>query len=185
MNYPGDRAVDLVIEARWMVPVDPPASFSRTMRWWSITAGSSTSCRRASLAGRFSPLSRKCLDQHVLIPGLVNLHTHAAMTLLRGLADDLPLMQWLHNHVWPAEAQHVSAQFVHDGTLLACAEMLRGGITCFNDMYFFPKAAADAVLASGIRAAIGLITVDFPSNYASRRGRLSCQGPGGSRPAAG
>jgi 5-methylthioadenosine/S-adenosylhomocysteine deaminase len=76
----------------------------------------------------------------VLIPGLVNLHTHAAMSLLRGLADDLPLMQWLQEHVWPAEAQHASAQFVHDGTLLACAEMLRGGITCFNDMYFFPES---------------------------------------------
>jgi 5-methylthioadenosine/S-adenosylhomocysteine deaminase len=103
----------------------------------------------------------------VLIPGLVNLHTHAAMSLLRGLADDLPLMEWLQHHIWPAEAQHVSEQFVYDGTLLACAEMLRGGITCFNDMYFFPGAAADAALASGMRAAIGLITVDFPSSYAT------------------
>jgi 5-methylthioadenosine/S-adenosylhomocysteine deaminase len=89
------------------------------------------------------------------------------MSLLRGLADDLPLMEWLQHHVWPAEAQHVSEQFVYDGTLLACAEMLRGGITCFNDMYFFPGAAADAALASGMRAAIGLITVDFPSSYAT------------------
>ena len=160
-------AVDLVIEARWMVPVDPPGVVLENHALVVNHGRIIDLLPQSELAGRFSPLSRKCLDQHVLIPGLVNLHTHAAMTLLRGLADDLPLMQWLHHHVWPAEAQHVSAQFVHDGTLLACAEMLRGGITCFNDMYFFPKAAADAVLASGIRAAIGLITVDFPSNYAA------------------
>jgi 5-methylthioadenosine/S-adenosylhomocysteine deaminase len=118
-------------------------------------------------AARFAPRELKRLEQHVLIPGLVNLHTHAAMTLLRGLADDLPLMDWLQNHIWPAEAKHVSPQFVHDGTLLACAEMLRGGITCFNDMYFYPKAAAEAALASGMRASIGLITLDFPTAYAA------------------
>jgi 5-methylthioadenosine/S-adenosylhomocysteine deaminase len=76
-------------------------------------------------------------------------------------------MDWLQNHIWPAEAKHVSPQFVHDGTLLACAEMLRGGITCFNDMYFYPKAAAEAALASGMRASIGLITLDFPTAYAA------------------
>ncbi len=89
------------------------------------------------------------------------------MTLLRGLADDLPLMAWLQEHVWPAEAQHVCEQFVYDGTRLACAELLRGGVTCFNDMYFFPQAAAKAAVDSGMRAAIGLIAVDFPSNYAA------------------
>jgi 5-methylthioadenosine/S-adenosylhomocysteine deaminase len=103
----------------------------------------------------------------VLIPGLVNLHTHAAMTLLRGLADDLPLMEWLKDHVWPAEAKHVSAEFVYDGTLLACAEMLRGGVTCFNEMYFFPEAAARAALDCGMRAALGIIAFEFPTSYAS------------------
>src|SRR5258708_15154654 len=93
------------------------------------------------------------LQGQVLIPGLVNAHTHAAMTLMRGLADDLPLMRWLQEHVWPAETQHVSRDFVRDGTLLACAEMLRGGITCFNDMYFFPDAALEASLAAGMRSA--------------------------------
>ena len=107
------------------------------------------------------------LDHHALIPGLVNLHTHAAMTLMRGLADDLPLMEWLNNHIWPAETRHVDAGFVFDGTRLACAEMLRAGITCFNDMYFFPEAAVQAVLASGMRAAVGMIAIDFPTAYAS------------------
>src|SRR5690606_37494489 len=91
----------------------------------------------------------------------------ASMSLMRGLADDLPLMRWLEDHIWPAEARHVSARFVRDGTLLACAEMLRGGITCMNDMYFFPEAAAEAVLEAGMRAAIGMIVIEFPSAYAS------------------
>jgi 5-methylthioadenosine/S-adenosylhomocysteine deaminase len=107
------------------------------------------------------------LKNHILIPGLINAHTHAAMSLMRGLADDLPLMRWLEDHIWPAEAKHVSRQFVYDGTLLACAEMLRGGVTCFNDMYFFPEAAIEAALASGMRSAHGLIVIEFASAYAS------------------
>jgi 5-methylthioadenosine/S-adenosylhomocysteine deaminase len=97
---------------------------------------------------------------------MVNLHTHAAMALMRGLADDLALMDWLQNHIWPAEARMVSEEFVYDGTLLACAEMLRGGVTCFNDMYFFPEAAARAALRAGMRAALGIIAVEFRSAYA-------------------
>jgi 5-methylthioadenosine/S-adenosylhomocysteine deaminase len=89
------------------------------------------------------------------------------MSLMRGLADDRTLARWLNEHIWPAEARHVSAQFVTDGTLLACAEMLRGGITCFNDMYFFPEATLDAALQAEMRAAIGMIVVEFPSAYAS------------------
>ncbi len=107
------------------------------------------------------------LPDHVLIPGLVNAHTHAAMSLMRGMSDDLPLMRWLEDHIWPAERQHVSAAMVRDGTLLACAEMLRGGITCFNEMYFFPEAALEAALAAGMRAALGIIVIDFPTAYAS------------------
>ena len=161
------QPVDLIVEARWTVPVDP-ADVVLDNHAVVVNDGRIVAVLPHSEAAvRFSARSHKHLEQHVLIPGLVNLHTHAAMSLLRGLADDLPLMEWLQQHIWPAEAQHVSEQFVHDGTLLACAEMLRGGITCFNDMYFFPGAAADAALASGIRAAIGLITVDFPSSYAT------------------
>ena len=89
------------------------------------------------------------------------------MTLMRGLADDLPLMRWLEEHIWPAETRHLSPEFVHDGTALACAEMLKGGITCFNDMYFFPAAALEAAQAAGMRVALGLIVVDLPTAYAS------------------
>ncbi len=107
------------------------------------------------------------LPEHALIPGLVNAHTHAAMSLMRGIADDMALMRWLQEHIWPAEAKHVSPQFVKDGTLLACAEMLRGGITCFNDMYYFPEAALEAALAANMRACLGAIIIDFPSAYAT------------------
>lgn len=116
---------------------------------------------------RFPGARRVELPGHVLIPGLVNLHTHASMTLLRGVADDRRLMDWLHNHIWPTELRLVSPEFVEDGTLIACAEMLRGGITCFNDMYFFPEAAAWAAVRSGMRAVVGMIVVEFGSPYAT------------------
>lgn len=118
-------------------------------------------------AARFPDYETLELPGHVLLPGLINAHTHAAMSLMRGLADDLPLMHWLQEHIWPAEAKHVSPQYVRDGTRLACAEMLRGGITCFNDMYFFPEAALEAALRTGMRSVHGIIVIEFPSAYAS------------------
>jgi 5-methylthioadenosine/S-adenosylhomocysteine deaminase len=121
----------------------------------------------SEISAPFDGYQRLELPDHVLIPGLVNAHTHAAMSLMRGLSDDLPLMRWLGEHIWPAETKHVSPEFVRDGTALACAEMLRAGITCFNDMYFFPEAALEAAQAAGMRVALGLIVIDFPTRYAS------------------
>ena len=106
------------------------------------------------------------LPEHALIPGLVNAHTHAAMSLMRGLADDLPLMEWLNDHIWPAESRWVGSGFVADGTRLAMAEMLRGGVTCFNDMYFFPEEVAREASQAGMRAVVGLILIDFPTAWA-------------------
>jgi 5-methylthioadenosine/S-adenosylhomocysteine deaminase len=88
------------------------------------------------------------------------------MSLMRGLADDLPLMDWLNHHIWPTEQKWVSADFVHDGSFLACAEMIRSGTTCVNDMYFFPEETVRAVETAGMRASVGLIVIDFPSAYA-------------------
>ena len=116
---------------------------------------------------RYIPAETVVLAQHALLPGLINTHTHAAMALLKGLADDLPLMDWLQNHIWPAEARWADANFVYDGAKLAIAEMLRSGTTCFNDMYFFPEATAKAVEESGIRASLGMIRIDFPTAWAS------------------
>ncbi|MBT7044299.1 MAG: TRZ/ATZ family hydrolase [Gammaproteobacteria bacterium] len=106
------------------------------------------------------------LDNHVLMPGLINTHTHAAMSLLRGIADDLPLMDWLNNHIWPAETKWVDRQFIQDGVKLCVAEMIRSGTTCLNDMYFFPDIMAKTCQQMGMRATTGLIVLDFPTVWA-------------------
>jgi 5-methylthioadenosine/S-adenosylhomocysteine deaminase len=161
------QSIDTLIDARWVVPVEPAGTVledhSVAIADGKITAVLPTGEAHA----RYAPQAHVRLENHALIPGLVNLHTHAAMTLMRGLADDLPLKTWLTDHIWPSEAKHVSAEFVRAGTELACAEMLAGGITCMNEMYFFPQAAARAALAAGMRAAIGLVVIDFPTAYAS------------------
>jgi 5-methylthioadenosine/S-adenosylhomocysteine deaminase len=157
----------ILINARWVVPVEP-AGVALERHAVAVRDGRIEAVLpMAEAAGRYADYLRVDLPGHALIPGLVNAHTHAAMALMRGVADDLPLMRWLQEHVWPIEAKHASAQFVKDGTLLACAEMLRGGVTCMNDMYFFPEAALEAALAAGMRAALGLIVIEFPSAYAA------------------
>ena len=107
------------------------------------------------------------LPGHALIPGFINSHTHAAMSLFRGMADDLPLMTWLQAHIWPAEQRLTNQNFVRLGSQLAIAEMLRSGTTCFNDMYFFPNETAQVAIDMGIRVCIGLIAIDFPTVWAN------------------
>ena len=132
--------IDTLVEARWIIPVEPAGKVLENHAL-AIDQGVIQAIVPSDEAqARFEPRERIVLNHHALIPGLINLHTHAAMTLMRGLADDLPLMEWLNNHIWPAETRHVDAGFVFDGTRLACAEMLRAGVTCFNDMYFFPES---------------------------------------------
>ncbi len=158
--------IDTLIAARWIIPVEPGD------RIWeqyalAMSAGKIVDIlpqREANEKYRAAEIVD--LDQHALIPGFINAHTHAAMSLMRGFADDLPLMEWLHRYIWPLERQWMGEAFVRDGTELAIAEMIRGGVTCFNDMYFFPEIAAKQVVHAGIRACIGLIVVDFPSAWA-------------------
>lgn len=156
---------DQLIFARWIVTVENDnevlqhhALAIKDGRIAAILPGAEA--RRADAAQIIE------LPQHVLLPGLINLHSHAPMTLFRGLADDLPLMDWLNNHIWPAEGQHVSEEFVFDGTLLAMAEMLRGGTTTVNDMYFYHGALARAGIAAGMRTMVGCTILEFPTNYA-------------------
>lgn len=160
------QTVDTLLHARWIIPVEPDdrvlADHSLAIHEGRIAAVLPT----PQATDRYRGTLEIRLDRHVLIPGLINAHTHAAMSLLRGLADDLPLMDWLQKHIWPAEGRWVSEEFVHDGSLLAIAEMLRGGTTCFNDMYFFPEITARAAAAAGIRATLGMILIDFPTAYA-------------------
>jgi 5-methylthioadenosine/S-adenosylhomocysteine deaminase len=158
--------VDTLINARWVIPVAPDCvpreHYSLVVHHGRIVA----MLPGAEAAARYE--ARDVIDrsEHALIPGLVNSHTHAAMSLLRGLADDLPLMEWLKLHIWPVEKQWVGPEFVADGSELAIAEMLRGGTTCFNDMYFFPDVTARTAARLGIRACVGLIVLDHPSAWA-------------------
>lgn len=156
-----------IIEPQWVIPVEPAGAVLADHAVVISDERIVAVLPQAEAWARYPEANRVALPTHALIPGLINLHTHAAMSLMRGVADDLPLMDWLQNHIWPAEARVVSDEFVHDGTLLACAEMLRGGITCFNDMYFFPEAAARAALRAGMRAALGIIAIEFRSAYAN------------------
>ena len=168
MKLPLELAkADLIIEARWLLPIIPHDTLLQNQAVVIASGVIIDICPISYALERYEAQEFVQLNDHVLIPGLVNLHTHAAMNLMRGLADDLPLMPWLENHIWPAEAQLVSPSFVHDGTLLACAEMLSGGITTFNDMYFYPQAIAEASIQAGMRANLGLVVLEFPTNYAS------------------
>ena len=158
--------IDLLVFPRWLVPVEP-LGLVLEQHALAVDGGRILDLLPAAEArARYQARETRELPQHAVMPGLVNVHTHAAMALLRGIADDLPLMDWLQNHIWPAEGAHVSRAFCEDGVRLAMAEMIRGGTTCFNDMYFFPDATADAVAQAGMRAVVGLIAIDFPSAWA-------------------
>ena len=159
--------IDLMIRPEWIIPIEP-AGVTLAGHALAVSDGRIAALLPIDEASRrFRPRQTLDLPGQVLLPGLVNLHTHAAMSLLRGYADDLPLMRWLNERIWPAEARHAGPEFVRDGTLLACAEMLRGGITTFNDMYFFPGAAAEAARQAGMRAVLGIIAIEFPTSYAA------------------
>jgi 5-methylthioadenosine/S-adenosylhomocysteine deaminase len=158
--------VDTLIHARWIIPVEPE---SNTLEHHSlvIDSGRIIDLLPTELAQqKYQATNTENLSDHALLPGFINCHTHAAMTLMRGVADDLPLMDWLQNHIWPLEQKWVGEAFVKDGTDLAIAEMIRGGTTCFNDMYFFPNITAQQASHHGIRACVGLIAIDFPTVWA-------------------
>jgi len=159
--------VDLLIEARWIIPVEPD---NATLEHHAIAVNKGRIAAILPIGearARFTATETVSLPDHLVTPGFVNLHCHAAMTLMRGLADDLPLMRWLQEAIWPAESRHASHAFVRDGSLLAAAEMLRGGITTCNDMYFYPEATAEAFARLGLRGVLGITVIDFPSQYAA------------------
>ncbi|MGE8297683.1 MAG: TRZ/ATZ family hydrolase [Pseudomonas sp.] len=156
-----EAPLDLLLLPTWLVPVEPAGVVLRD-HGLGIRDG-----RIALIAPRSEALRQPAreireLPQCLLAPGLINAHGHAAMTLLRGIADDLPLMTWLHEHIWPAEGQWVDEDFVRDGTDLAIAEQIKGGITCFSDMYFYPQVACECVHNAGVRAQITVPVLDFP-----------------------
>jgi 5-methylthioadenosine/S-adenosylhomocysteine deaminase len=161
------EACDLLIEAGHVVPVVPHgvvfAQHAVAVRNGVILAVLPIADARL----RFEAAETVSRPDAALIPGLVNAHTHNPMTLLRGVADDLPLMQWLQGHIWPIEGSVIGPEFVADGVTLAIAEMLRGGTTCCNENYFFPDVQAATYKRHGFRARVGLPVIDFPTAWAS------------------
>jgi 5-methylthioadenosine/S-adenosylhomocysteine deaminase len=161
------RPVETLISARWVLPVVPRGAVlpdhSVAIEDGRIVAVLPSALARSQL----EPAQHIQLAHHALAPGLINAHGHAAMALLRGAGDDLPLARWLAERIWPLERALVSERFVYDGTRHAAAEMLRAGITCCNDMYFFPDAAARAFVDLGMRCVVGIIALQFPSAYAT------------------
>lgn len=155
-----DAPLDLLLLPTWLVPVEP-AGVVLHAHGIGIRDGQIALIAPREHALRHPAREVLELPGRLLAPGLVNAHGHAAMTLFRGLADDLPLMTWLEQHIWPAESKWVDEAFVRDGTDLAIAEQLKGGITCFSDMYFFPNVASERVHASGMRAQITIPVLDF------------------------
>ena len=157
--------IDTLIHARWLLTPNAPDCLEDS--GLAIHDGKiidvDNSC---TLNEKYQAKHTWQLDEHILLPGLINSHCHAAMTLLRGYADDLPLMSWLQEHIWPAEQQWVNSEFVQAGTRLAMAEMLLSGTTCFTDMYFYPDAVAKAAIDMGMRVQLAAPVMDFPTAWA-------------------
>ncbi|MHA7881369.1 MAG: TRZ/ATZ family hydrolase [Saccharospirillum sp.] len=160
------QTVDTLLHARWIIPVNPQrdvlVDHSLVINDGRILAILPSNEARQ----QYQSDNTLELGDQALIPGFVNAHGHAAMALFRGLADDLELMTWLNDHIWPAEGAWVSDEFVADGTELAIAEMLRSGTTTFADNYFFVDSAAQTVVNTGVRAQFSFSVIDFPTNWA-------------------
>ncbi len=158
--------VDTIIEARWVIPIVPK---NTTLEHHAVVvhAGRILDVLPTALARKqYEPAERITLESSVVMPGLVNLHSHAAMNLLRGLGPDLALMDWLNKAIWPVEGKLMSHDFVRDGSYMAGLEMAESGITCTSDHYFFPEAAAEGLRAAGLRCAVSAMVIGFPSAWA-------------------
>ena len=159
--------IDLIISPKWLIPVVPKETCLQDHSLVVNQGRIIDILPTDAIGSRYEATKHIKLASHALIPGLVNAHTHAAMSLMRGLADDKALMDWLNNYIWPAEQKWVNPRFIEDGVELAVAEMLLSGTTCFNDMYFFPDVMARTADSLGMRAVTGLIVLDFPTPWAA------------------
>mmetsp|Transcript_139201 Transcript_139201/g.388415 ORF Transcript_139201/g.388415 Transcript_139201/m.388415 type:complete len:476 (+) Transcript_139201:31-1458(+) len=153
--------VDEVVSAAWVIPVETDEvlqDHSVVIRGGKIVDILPTS----QATNKYQAKTMTSLGSSALMPGFVNAHTHTPMSYLRGISDDIPLREWLETTIWPLEMKLCDAEFVRDGAELAIVEMIMSGVTTFNDMYWFPEAVCDVVVRSGIRAAIGIIAIEFP-----------------------
>lgn len=158
-------AADIRINARWLIPIEPANAVLDHQAVLIQGDRIAAVVPQEEADARFRAKETIDLPHHVVLPGLINMHGHAAMSLFRGMADDLPLMTWLNDHIWPAEGAFVSEAFVADGTQLAMAEMLRTGTTTFSDMYFFPEIVSQLVRDTGMRAQVCFPLLDFPTPW--------------------
>jgi len=161
MSRQSDAPLDLLLFPTWLVPVEP-AGVVLKGHGLGVRDGRIALIAPRAVALKYQAIETRELEGMLLAPGLINAHGHAAMTLFRGLADDLPLQRWLKDHIWPAESRWVDEDFVRCGTELAIAEQLIGGITCFSDMYFYPSVVSELVHKHGVRAQITIPVLDFP-----------------------
>lgn len=166
MNAEFNSEVDLLIHARWIIPVIPAGlileNHSIAIRDKKIVCLCSSDYAEETLSAK----QVVQLNNHLLIPGLINSHGHAAMSLFRGIADDMPLQQWLEEKIWPLESKFVDKNFVYQGASLAIAEMIRAGTTCFADMYFYPDQVAKSALDANIRVQLASPILDFSTVWA-------------------
>ena len=160
------KQVDLIVQPEWLVPVVPAGAVYQDCAIAILNGRIEAVLPIEEIQTNYQAPETIRLAGQALMPGLVNAHGHSAMTLLRGYADDLPLQNWLNEHIWPAESQWVSDEFVRDGTRIACGEMIRSGTTCFSDMYFFPDITAEVANQAGLRSRIAFPIIDFPSAWA-------------------
>lgn len=160
------ETIDNLIHAKWIITCEENnrilENHSLAINDGKITAILPTKEAKE----KFKAHSEQHFSTHAVLPGLINSHTHIAMNIFKGLADDLELMEWLTKHIWPAEGKWVSDELVYDASRLAMAEMIRSGTTSFNDMYFFLGATARAAEEAGIRAHIGMTVIDVPTAWA-------------------
>ncbi|KAI0565332.1 TRZ/ATZ family protein [Gracilaria domingensis] len=161
------KPVDTEIRAKWVLPIAPDENVALYQHSVIVSHGKILDILPSQEADeKYNPTERVERPNSIILPGLINAHTHSGMTVMRGRADDQPLLKWLHETVWPIEqAMACEEEFCEDGALLAAAEMIRGGVTCFSDMYFFPAAGVKAALRAGIRAVIGIVFLQFPSGH--------------------
>lgn len=160
------QTIDTIIHARWIIAGEEKKTILENHAL-IMSEGKIKDILPIELANQqYSAKRTEKYLEHALIPGLINAHTHLGMSYFKGIADDLALMDWLNNHIWPAEKKWVNNEFVYDASLFAMAEMLRSGTTCFNDMYFFLQATAKAADKAGLRAHLGITVIEFPTNWA-------------------
>ena len=159
--------IDSLLLPSWVVPVIPNNVFYKDYAV-AIDKGRIVDVLLAEKAKeKYQAASVVSLPEHVLMPGLVNAHTHSPMTLLRGVADDLPFMTWLFDYILPLEDKWGDEEFVRDGMEFALAEMLLSGTTCFHEQYFLPQVMTDVVVNANARACIGMVVVSLKSKWAN------------------